>query len=542
MDNLILLLKLKLLRASRKSLFAKLFFKRTVNVKQGIFIKISGYFFFIFAFYILAFLYPGPSIFKEIIYGVMNSKHIVINVLWIFHFYFGLFIGANLIYEFTILDNFSYLTLPILIKDLGCFRITESVSTVIKFFLYFMLPFYFSFYSYRGLAFYRIIVFIILLLLIYLSSFLYGNVIILLMAKAFKRISPDRLFIAIFISSCWIFVVVFRLMKSLPPDSILHKVLNFLGSIFANFSFVEVVANTIPTKQMSLLLFFIAIVLITLINYLLILLFNKLLLNAYNNVHFKSIDNKITLTKKKQGLGLKKLYSIFRCIPAELRIIFTKDLVILLRKPYFLLKILFFIIIIGSFSSYFSSKIINAPRLLFMYILPSFIVFRLFIHSIGLERNNILLFKQLYPSVFRFLINRVKINLFISSFIVIPIWIIFVVLDPKLLSTNIILRILLSLSNLISCTFLLTGYSAAFAIFKEDIAEHRLFGVSPTALMLYLVLGLCIPLFFYLLDVSITMNVFKALITKSLIISGLISFISIIVFFYMGNRKIKNYF
>jgi len=293
---------------------------------------------------------------------------------------------------------------------------------------------------------------------------------------------------------------------------------------------------------MSLLLFFIAIVLITLINYLLILLFNKLLLNAYNNVHFKSIDNKITLTKKKQGLGLKKLYSIFRCIPAELRIIFTKDLVILLRKPYFLLKILFFIIIIGSFSSYFSSKIINAPRLLFMYILPSFIVFRLFIHSIGLERNNILLFKQLYPSVFRFLINRVKINLFISSFIVIPIWIIFVVLDPKLLSTNIILRILLSLSNLISCTFLLTGYSAAFAIFKEDIAEHRLFGVSPTALMLYLVLGLCIPLFFYLLDVSITMNVFKALITKSLIISGLISFISIIVFFYMGNRKIKNYF
>lgn len=542
MDNLILLIKLKLLSASRKSLFAKLFFKRKVNVKQGVFIKISGYFFFLFAFYILAFLYPGPAIFKEIIYGVMDSKHIVINVLWVFYFYFGLFNGMDLIYELTILDNISYLSLPILIKDLASFRITESISKVIKFFLYFILPFYFLFYSYRGLAFYHIIVFIMLLLLIYLSSFLYGNVIILLMAKAFKRISPDRLFIATFISSVWIFVVVFRLMKSLTPDSILHKVLNFLGSVFANFSFFEVVANTIPTKQMSLLLFLIAIILITLINYLLILLFNKLLLNAYNDFHFKSIDNKITLTKKKQGLDLKKLYSIFRCIPAELRIIFAKDLVILLRKPYFLLKFLFFIILIGSFSSYFSSKIINTPRLLFMYILPGFIVFRLFIHSIGLERNNILLFKQLYPSVFRFLINRVKINLFISSFIVIPIWTIFVILDPKLLLTNIAFRVLFLLVNFILCTFLLTAYSAAFAIFKEDNSEHRFFGVSPTALMLYLVLGLCVPLFFYLLDVSITMIIFKALITKIIIVSGVISIVSIIIFFYIGNRRIKKYF
>ena len=542
MDNVILLLKLKLLRVSRKSLFAKVFFKRMVNVKQGIFIKISGYFFFVFAFYILAFLYPDPSIFKEIIYGVMNSKHIVLNVLWIFHFYFGLFVGANLVYEFTILDNFSYLSLPILTKDLVCFRITESISTAIKFILYFVLPLYFLFYLYQGLVFYHIILFIILLLLIYLSSFLYGNVIILLMAKAFKRISPDRLFIATFISSVWIFVLVFRLMKSLQPDSIKHKVLNFLGSIFTNFSCTEVVANTISAKQMSLLLFFIAIILITLINYLLILLFNKLLLNAYNNLHFKSIDNKITLTKKKQGLDLKKLYSIFRCIPAELRIIFTKDLVILLRKPYFLLKIFFFIIIVGSFSSYFSSKIINTPRLLFMYILPSFIVFRLFIHSIGLERNNILLFKQLYPSVFRFLINRVKTNLFISSFIVIPIWIIFVVFDPKLLSTNIILRILLLLSNLIFCTVLLTGYSATFAIFKEDNLEYKIFGVPPAVILLYLIFGLCVPLFFYLVDVFFTINFFKTLISKLIIISGLISFVSIIVFFYIGNRKIKNYF
>jgi len=294
MDNLILLIKLKLLRASRKSFCAKLFFKRKVSVKQGVFIKISGYFLFLFACCILAFLYPGPAFFKELIFGVMDSKHIVINVLWVFHFYFGLFTGAILIYELTILDNISYLSLPILIKDLASFRITESISKVIKFFLYFMLPFYFLFYSYRGLVFFHIIVFIILLLLVYLSSFLFGNVIILLMAKAFKRISPDRLFIAIFISSGCIFVVVFRLMKSLQPGSILHKVLNFLGSVFANFSFVEVVANTFPTKRMSLFLFFIAIVLITLINYLLILLFNKLLLNAYNNVHFKSTGNKIT--------------------------------------------------------------------------------------------------------------------------------------------------------------------------------------------------------------------------------------------------------
>jgi len=177
-----------------------------------------------------------------------------------------------------------------------------------------------------------------------------------------------------------------------------------------------------------------------------------------------------------------------------------------------------------------------------MYILPGFIVFRLFIHAIGLERNNILLFKQLYPSVSRFLINRVKINLIISSFIVFPIWIIFVILDPKLLLTKIVFRILFLLVNLIFCTFLLTGYSAAFAIFKEDSPELEPFGVSPAALMLYLVLGLCVPLFFYLVDVSITMNVFNELITKLIIISGVVSLISIITFFYIGNRRIKKFF
>lgn len=541
MDNLILLLKMNLLRASRKSLFTKLFFKKTVGVKQSLFIKTLGFCSFLLVFYIISFLSPGSSIFKEFTHGIMNQKHVVLSVLWIFHIYFGLFIGANLIYELTIVDNLSYLSLPILIKDLVCFRITESISKLIEFFFYFMFPIFLLLYLYQGLAFYHMIVYTILLLMIYLSSYLCGNIVILLLAKKFRKVSPDKLFIFIFISSAWIFVIVFRLIKTLQPGTILSNVLNILDSFFAKFSLTQVIENTLSTKQMSLLFSIFAIFFMVLINYLLMQLFYRLLLYAYNDIHFKSIDDKITCRKKNQTLELKKLYSIFKYIPNDLRIILVKDLVILLRKPYFLLKVLFFIIIIGGFSSYFSSKIIHTPRLLFMYILPCFIVFRLFIHSIGLERSNILLIKQVYPSTIRFLMNRVKINLIISSLIVFPIWILFVIIYPKIISTNIILRTLLLLSNLISCTFLLTGYSAAFAIFKEENSEHRIFGVPPMAILLYFLFGLCVPLFFYLVDIYFVANVFRPLITKLIIISGLISLISIIVFCYIGNRKIKNY-
>ncbi len=197
--------------------------------------------------------------------------------------------------------------------------------------------------------------------------------------------------------------------------------------------------------------------------------------------------------------------------------------------------------IIGAFISSFNN-LLNAPKILFLYILPSFIANRLFLHSIGMERTNIYLIKQLYSSVSDFLIKRAKLNVLASSFLIIPIWFICFLLFPDIISIKTIGRIPLLFINLIISVFFLTVYSAFFAIFKEEETtnKNKSFGVKPVSIFLYYIFSLPIPIFFYLSDIFLHINLYPLQILKFMGYSFLISIILFFAFWHFGIKKLEN--
>jgi hypothetical protein len=92
---------------------------------------------------------------------------------------------------------------------------------------------------------------------------------------------------------------------------------------------------------------------------------------------------------------------------------------------------------------------------------------------------------------------------------------------------------------MVASVFMLTGFSATFAIFDEDQVEHSTFGVAAGAVLFYMFLGLSIPLFFYLNDILINSYISFADVSVILLVSGSISIISIIAFSYLGIRKLS---
>jgi hypothetical protein len=268
------------------------------------------------------------------------------------------------------------------------------------------------------------------------------------------------------------------------------------------------------------------------------ILFYRLLLRNYKIIHFLS-DEGIVTRKYRAYLKLDRLYVLLRKLPADLRIILTRDIILFLRRPNFLLKAILFVLIMGAFFYNMKSGAFLIPKTIFLYLLPSFISLRLFIHSIGLERNNIFLIKQLTPSMSIYFLNRVKVNALVSLLIILPIWAICFLLTPRIGLITIAVRSMLLFFNLIASVFLLTGFSATFAIFEEDRVEHNSFGVASGAVVLFCFLGLSVPLFFYLIDCLINIHVTLSDVSEILLVSGSISFFATIAFVILGIRKLS---
>lgn len=537
------LFRIKFLSGVRKSVLLKTCGKQIIGFQTSIFLVGVSICFLFLAFLIAMFLWPGffsSPMLKGILSAIVERKTVFLNGLWILYFYFGLFYGANLVHELTISDNLSYLTLPLLYSDLVVLRMAESIISAVKFFAFFLIPSFLLIYFNQSIPLHFFPVFFVLLLLTYLSSFLAGAILLLALKKILKKTGSDKIFISFFIVSVSVFIVGLRLYKSFPESASFGIVLKLLNSTLGFLSFRNTLERTFFPGFITIPLSFLAVFAMAMIVLFLGILFYRILLHSYRKIHYFSDEGKI-IQKPRKYLKLDRLYVLLRRIPADLRIILARDIITFFRRPHFLLKAIVFVLLMGAFFYNMESGAFFIPKTIFLYLLPSFVSFRLFIHSIGLERNNIFLIKQLTPSMRVYFMNRVKVNALVSFLIISPIWVICFLFTPKISFIQIAVRSILLISSLVASVFMLTGFSATFAIFDEDQVEHNSLGIASGAVLFYLFLGLSIPFFFYLIDILINSQITFADLSVLLLVSGSISLFSIIAFVYFGIRKLSTH-
>lgn len=542
MYAVIALLKIKFLRRVRRSVLLKAFRKKEIGLRKSILLYGMSIFIVFLAFLIAMFLWPGiysSSMFKSMLTVIIDGKTILISGLWIIFFYYGSFYGSVLVYELTISSNLSYLSLPLLYSDLALLRMTEAIISAVKPFILFLVPTLIMLYLHLGLSIWFFPVSVALLQLLCLSSFVAGVILLLALKSVLKKIGSDRIFVTFFIISVWIFVLAIRLHKSYPESAILGKVLRILDSTLGTISFRTVLERTLFPSTITILTGFIAILVIGTLVFSQGILFYQLLLHNYKKIHYISEEGKV-IRKRRANIRMDRLYVILKKIPADLRIILARDIILFIRRPNYLLKAIVFILLMGVFFYNIKSGAFIIPKTIYLYLLPSFVLLRFYIHSIGLERNNIFLIKQLTPSMSVYFMNRAKVNALVSFLIVLPIWTICILFAPINNFILIVVRFMLLSLSLVASVFLLTGVSATFAIFNEDRVEHNSFGVSSGAVALFCIVGFSIPLFFYLIDILISIPVALAGVPEVfLIITGLISILSIITFVILGIRKLS---
>jgi hypothetical protein len=414
----------------------------------------------------------------------------------------------------------------------------ESIISAVKLFALFIIPSFLLIYLNQSIPLYFFPIYFVLLQLIYLSSYLAGAILLLALKNILKKIGSDKIFVSFFIVSVSVFVVGLRLYKSFPKSAPLSTVLKLLNSTLGFLFFRNTLEKTFFPGSITIPLSFLVVLAMAMLVFFLGILFYRTLLHSYRNIHYLSDEGKV-IQKPRKYLKLDRLYVLLRKIPADLRIILARDIIAFFRRPYFLLKAFVFVLLMGAFFYNMKSGALFIPKTIFLYLLPSFVSFRLFIHSIGLERNNIFLIKQLTPSMAVYFMNRVKVNAMVSLLIIIPIWVICFLFNTRISFIQIAVRSMLLFSSLVASVFMLTGFSATFAIFDEDQVEHNSFGVASGAVLFYMFLGLSIPLFFYLIDILINSHISFADVSVILLVSGSISLFFIIAFVYLGIRKLS---
>ncbi len=536
------LFRIKFLRGVRRSVLLKVCGKQVLGYQTFLLLAGIGFCVLFLVCMIGLFLWPGffsSPVLKGVLSAIVERKTVLLNGIWVLFFYYGLFYGATLVYELTISGNLSYLALPLLYSDLAILRVAESIVSAVKLFFVFLVPSFLLIYFNQHIPLYFIPIFMVLLQLICLSSFMAGGILLLALKNRLKKIGSDKIFISLFIISGWAFIAGLRLYKSFPESGTLRGALKIMNSALGFLSMRSTLEKTlfsgsITISQSILAVFPMAVLVVTLS-----ILFYRTLLSSYKTIHYYS-DEGQTIRKPRKYLKLDRIYALLRRIPADLRIILARDVIAFLRRPQFILKVFIFILIMGAFFYNVKSGALFVPKTIYLYLLPSYVSMRFFIHAIGLERNNIFLIKQLSPSMAIYFMNRVKVNALVSFLAIFPIWAICILFSAGIGFIPIAIRFVLLFSSLVASVFMLTGFSATLAIFNEDQVEHNSFGVSSGAIMLYLLLGSSVPLFFYILDIMINSHISFADLSMFLLVSGSISVFFTVSFVYLGIRKLSS--
>ncbi len=539
--SVIILYKTKLINHYRNSFVFRLLFGSQLSINHIIITHAIIVLLYFALFYVLPF--QLPEIMHSIALNLTDYivyREFVCNLFLAYLFFMGMLVGMNMIFDITINENIHFLKLPTIIDDLVYYRLIEAILIILKNSFYFTLPLilYIAILSFSQTS--QIMLYVFSYLWISFLIYFFGILLFLLLKRILKKMKPERLFVNIILGSIILFAVTVRVLKD--NNIFLNEFLFWLNTNHYNiyFSPAHLVHNIIVSNNNSLLIAFSFLIPLILI---LILLFDqtiKLLKVSYKNIHLYP-TSKVVCQKSISFITYNRINNFLSIIPIKIRPFIIKDILTLIRKPFFLLKLILFFLSIIILTLYpFEQKSNIDFTLYLLYIIPPYVISLLFINSIGFEKSNIYLIKRLFPSTLKFLFTRFQINLFCSIIVLFPIlsfYSLFNFVSITLIET--LFRFFLVFFSIIIMTVLVTGYSASFSLFKNKYAAIYDFGISPGALIVFWIISLLNSIFFYLIDILyLSSNVYKHS-SLFIYIPGIVILGLPILFIMMGYNRIK---
>jgi hypothetical protein len=476
---------------------------------------------------------------SEIGQGFATYHHIVLNGIVLAMFYLGLFLGANLIFEIATGENEQLLSLPIVIEDIVQYRVVETALGILTFCIYVICPMATVQFLALDWSTPWILAMVPLMALLSFGSCVLGILALLSVAKRLPRSRSDGIFITIFLASGWLFVVGVRMYKEGligPGDELIWLRLNQQLSLGSLSSLLD----SMVRQSWGLGRYLLVLVAGSAITVILVRAFRRACSGAFHRIHMLSEQTAAKLTRSVARLGFRDLDRRLRFLSPEIRSLLIKDILSLIRKPRMLASALAFIVFLAIAANW-KTELMADPALFVLYFSSTFVVLRLFVNTIGQERNNIFLIKQLFPSVSGYLSARARIAMGVSLIATVPLWTILSVVLPDLSLSAVAVRLPLLLSSVILSSLLTIWYSAAFAEFADDRPMRDGLGIHPAAHLGSWVLGAVWSLFCYRLDLYIVRKTTSDPMITPIVLMAVIIAAGAVALRRLGIRRVQRY-
>ncbi len=538
--NALLLLKLQLLSGVRKGVLARLFGGTLFSTKTAIILKIVTALVWVGVTCVIPLL--TLSDFGEatqIGQSLVRYHHLIINGAAILMFYVGLFIGANLIYELAISENEQLLSYPIVMEDLVHFRVMDVYMTILSFYLYVICPFTCLMFLALGWSTVWTVAMVILTAVLLFAVGLLGANAFLSIAKRLPRRGSDGICITIFLVSVGLFGIAIRLYKDGFFGSATMSIWQWSDLQMSVVSFSSMMDN-IVSRPWGIGQYALSLA----AGGMLVMFLSKVCVRtfgqAFDRIHLQADDMTARVKRSAAWLSFMNLNRLLRFLPLDIRTLLVKDIVALVRRPRMLVNAFVFVVFLVLIANWRHAAVAD-PMLFVLYCSSTFIVSRLFVNIIGQERNNILVIKQLAPSISGYLSARAKITFGVSLAVLLPFWGVLIGLSADLALLETVWRLPLLLLNVILASIFVTWYSATFAEFSTDRFKKQDFGIHPVAMLVFWGFGMLVSLFFYKLDLALPAHEVDEMTILLIVAMGVVLAASTAIFRFLGIRRIKRY-
>lgn len=275
--------------------------------------------------------------------GPLSRPTLVMNLASVFFAYFGLFAGAWLSGDQVLGPNERLLAFPISLRDLARFRLWEAVKSALKTALFVVLPVVSLAYLGEGWHAGAVVLTLATGLLLLLGSFLTGMVLMLYVLRSLRHVSPESVFITMFLGSTWLLVAALSLHRweaTAGLDAFIRRALGELGR-FAVPALLDRIAAA-PVSFAAVALLFCASLVPVVIT--LLVAVDRALLAAYVTAHRRGGDAPTEMctaaAERPPILGYGRVVEALRFLPVTPRALLARDVLSIVRRPFLALRLL----------------------------------------------------------------------------------------------------------------------------------------------------------------------------------------------------------
>ena len=538
--NALILQQLELLSQARNGIIARLFGYRLISMKIAISLKAAIVLAYIGVVCLIPVLTPDDiGTASTLGQSIVHYRHFILNGGALFLFYLGMFIGIMQLQDIYVAENEQLLTFPVVLSDIVLHRTMDAWRVIIKASVYIVLPCMLLMSIALGWSSLWTLAMSALTTIFMMAVYLAGvNV-----ALAIANRIPNRGALAIFggASLIFLFVLVAFVLsfKAGYFGTEYPKWWTWLNQMLSLGSYTSLMDNMI-LQRWGIGQFALCLMAGIGAIYLLVQGCVRSLEQAFHRIHAHAYDMTAQAQRNALKIGFAVLNRRMKLLPLDVRTLLVKDTLNLIREPRLMAKS---VLLIGTLVliALWKTTILANPFVFALYVSSSLVISRLFLNTIGHERSNIMLIKQLYPTVSNYLTGRVKIAIVVSSLVLFPFWGLLIALSADFTILDGLLHSPLLLLNILLTSILTIFCSAAFAEFNPERFGKQDIGVHPVSTFGIYGLAMILTLFSYKLDMVLFSDGANTVTLVLLILTGIFLTAGMFILRWIGIRRITHY-